>query len=511
MTSIQEERCQRVMPSESRKVKWIRALAWVVVVVAFLNTLYYVLLTSNPVIRSDAWYFLDVFLRKAADGSLGIADFFVKRNGADHAQPLLKLLLLFEWRYFDLDFVSEAVVGVLAAAACTVILYRFIATAWRDGPVGINPYLAWAAMSVLLLSLNAAGIWTWSLVAIGYVNVVLLLLFMGAVWHAQSTGHLLPLVVATILLGILADDSASIAAVTTILALVFMAFRDVPQRTSAWKTVLVIVACMLLVRFGYSFAPVLGGASDPSLTIQLSQLLERLHQGDWWKWFALPLSLPVVYEYPGGAFSSAIAWPGFRAAIVVCLLIAHGVFWWRAWRGGYNLPMFAAVCVMLLSYAWWAGILVVRVSYFGTAYLYQDRYVELYQFNLVALLMMWAGATPLRRQSLTWPRKLTNWLSAVGCLALITLQFPLSYTAWTQGHYLIHYYQQMATQLGQLSEDPAKVTNCLPELVVCADEAGKRDELIQFLRKNQLNVFSPRVQAWHGYLPRLPTVVEKTP
>lgn len=104
-----------------------------------------------------------------------------------------------------------------------------------------------------------------------------------------------------------------------------------------------------------------------------------------------------------------------------------------------------------------------------------------------------------------------NWLPGVGCLALLTLQLPLSYTAWSQGHYLTHYYQQMATQIGQLSEDAAKVTNCLPELVVCGDEPGKRDELIQFLRKNQLNVFSPRVQAWHPYLPRLPAAVEKKP
>lgn len=510
MTSIQEERCQREMPSESRVVKWGRALAWVVVVVAFLNTLYYVLLTSNPVIRSDAWYFLDVFLRKAADGSLGVADFFVKRNGADHAQPLLKLFLLIEWRYFDLDFVSEAALGVLAAAACSVVLYRFIATTWRDGPVGIKPYLAWAALSALLFSLNAAGIWTWSLVAIGYVNVVLLLLFMGAVWHARNTGRYLPLAVATILLGVLADDSASIAAATTILALLIMAFRDVTQRASVWKTVFVIIVCMLMVRFGYSFAPVLGGASDPPLASQLSQLLERLYQGGWWKWFALPLSLPVVYEYSGGLFSASAAWPTVRAAIVVALLVAHVVFWWRAWHGRYNLPMFVAVCVMLLSYAWWAGILVVRVSYFGTEYLYQDRYVELYQFNLVALLMMWAGATPLERQSSPWLCKLANRISVAGCFALLTLQLPLSYTAWSQGHYLTHYYQQMATQLGQLSEDPAKVTSCLPELVVCGDKPGKRDELVQFLRKNQLNVFSPRVQAWHPYLPQFPAVEEKT-
>ncbi|WP_377304962.1 hypothetical protein [Rhodanobacter umsongensis] len=473
---------------------------------AFLNTLYYVLRTSNPVIRSDAWYFLDTFLSKAAGGNLEFADFFVKRTGDDHAQPLLKLLLLIESRYFSLDFVMEAAMGVLAAAVCTLILYRFVMTGRRHDATDNKRYLAWSAMCALLLSLNAVGIWTWSLVAVGYVTLIPILLFMGAAWHAQYSRRYVALIAATLLLGIIADDSAIIAVMAAILALLLVSFRDGSPRTGIWRTIIVIVVCLAVVRIGYSFAPVTGGASGPSISDQVSKLVGRLSVGDWWKWFVLPLSLPVVYEFPGRMISSWALWPFVRTTVVTFLLVAHVAFWWRAWRGRYNLPMFVAVCLMLLSYVWLAGILLVRVSYFGSDYLYQDRYIQLLQFNLVALLLMWAAASKSEPKKSSWRYALFTVLPTVGCLALLLVQIPLSYDGWKRRRYLPHYYQQMAIQIGQLAEDPADTEGCLPELVVCGWPLEKRRQLVQFLRTNQLNVFSPTLQARYGYLPRLPTV-----
>lgn len=80
--------------------------------------------------QSDAWYFLDVFLRKAIDNNLSFADFFIKRAGADHAQPLFKVVLLFEWRFFDLDFKIEALIGLAAAVGCGLVLHRLT---WGGG------------------------------------------------------------------------------------------------------------------------------------------------------------------------------------------------------------------------------------------------------------------------------------------------------------------------------------------------------------------------------------------
>ena len=111
---------------------WMRALAWTVALAAGLDALYFVLRSANPVIRSDDWYYLDVFVRKAVTGHLGIADFFARRYDADHAQPLNKLVMLLEWRWFDLDFSVGAVIGVMAAAACALSSRRICSTIARE-------------------------------------------------------------------------------------------------------------------------------------------------------------------------------------------------------------------------------------------------------------------------------------------------------------------------------------------------------------------------------------------
>ena len=207
-----------------------RALAWLVVALLLLNALYFVLRASSPVIRDDSWYFLDVFLRKAINGDLGLGDFFVRRMGADHSQPLFKLVLLFEWRYLDLDLAFGAVVGVCAAAACALIFHMVIAAERCNDHSDVFRYLAWAAICAVLFTLNAdAAIWTWPLVALENVTNLIILLFVLTVWHAHRTRRYTALVLVTLLLGITSVDSALIAAIAVVAAMSLMQLRDRPD------------------------------------------------------------------------------------------------------------------------------------------------------------------------------------------------------------------------------------------------------------------------------------------
>lgn len=56
------------------------------------NVLSFIYLASNPLVRSDGWYFLDVLVRKAVNGTLVFSDLFVKQSQLDHAQPLRRLV-----------------------------------------------------------------------------------------------------------------------------------------------------------------------------------------------------------------------------------------------------------------------------------------------------------------------------------------------------------------------------------------------------------------------------------
>lgn len=483
------------------------ALAWLVAVLLLLNLLYFVLRVSSPVIRDDAWYFLDVFLRKAIGGDLGFGDFFVKRAGDDHAQPLLKLLMLFEWRYFELDFVLGAVAGVFAAAGFAFVLYRVIIAERPHDRRDAYCYLAWGAICAVLFSLNADGAaWTWPLVALGNVTNLIILLFFLGVWHAHQKQRYVVLALITLLLTVSSDDSALIAIIAAVAALTLMQLRDPTQRRRSMRDLLVVVAvCTVLVRIGYAYAPIVGGDSSAPLSSHLGLLLERFRDNGWWMWVVLPLTLPAFYRSPLQSLH-AETWQTVQIAMGVLMLLAHLWFWWVAFRGRYNRAVFVAVCLMLLSYGWVAGIVLGRIPVFGNEYLNQPRYIVLYAGHIVALLLMWAGGFNGKSRSFVGPRGVGGWVAAAGCIVLLLGQIPLSGQAWHMRPYLWVYYVQMAHQIEDLARNPTQTHSCVPELPVCGWSLEKRVELTQLLSRNQLNVFSPKMQLWHDYLPRLAPV-----
>lgn len=505
MTAFDETRLPRqgAWPSV-RHVAWL--LAWLAAIVFLLNTLYFVLRVSNPVIQQDDWYFLEVFLRKAIDGSLGFADFFVKRRGADHAQPLFKLIMLFEWRYFDLDFAVEAIAGVIAVAGFAAILHRLAMAQRRNDGSDVLRHLAWAAMCAVVFSLNGdAGTWTWPLVALENITLLIILVFMLAVWQAHRNGRYLLLALAALLLGISSDDSALIAAIAAILALLLVRLRDPAAGRPGWKASAVIVLCVVLVRIGYAHAPVVGGPPAMSVISDLARLVDRLREGGGWKWVVFPLVLPVFYtnSLPPG---HAGLWLAMQIAAAVLLAAAHGWFWWKAWHSKVNQPVFVAVCLMLLAYAWVAGIVLVRVPVYGNDYLAQPRYVLLYAGHLVALLLLWVGTLDSAPSGSARMRAIGNAVPVAGCLLLLAVQLPLSVHAWHLRKYVWAYDASMASGIDALARQPAPPVRCGAGRPRCARPLDKRRQLALLLSAQRLNIYSPRVQRWHKYLPALSPV-----
>ena len=490
------------------------ALTWSFVILLMVNALWFVLRASNPIIQADAWYFLDVFVRKAIEGHLHFADFFAKRSADDHAQPLFKLILLLEWRYFDLDFVVGAVIGVVAAAACALVFHRVLIRRRPEAPGnGGVPRLTWVAICALLFSLGSVGVWVWPLVVLENITILVILLFILAVWRAHLQQRYLLLVVATLVLGISSDDSALIAVIAVLTATLLALWNDPEQRrASAWKIFAIVVVCEVLVRIGYAYLSGTHAAPGHAFAPLLGVLTERFKQEGWWQWLLFPLTLPVYYQSPLKPAHAHI-WFAVQATMGVLLLVAHVLFWRRALRGRYNLPVFMAVNMMLLSYGWVTGIILWRVSVFGNNYLVQPRYVLLYAEQLIALLLMWAGSHELRNEGAT-PRHqpATGWQTmrvlgpAAGALLLLLLQVPQSIQAWRMPKYEWAYYAKQAAEIDALARDPVHMQDC--ELVsICGASPEMRRELTQLLSANQLNVYSPRVQRWHPYLPALTPVV----
>lgn len=494
--------------ASSRLDHVVRALAWLVAGVALLNVLYFVLRATCPVFRDDDWYFLDVFLRKAIDGTLGPADFFVRRMGPDHSQPLFKLVLLAEWRYLGTDLTLGAVLGVIAAAASGLIYLRVLHPSHAENRRGstLATYIAWPVICILLFSLSGgtASQWTWPLTALENITNLIILLFLLAVWHAHRTRRYALVIVATLFLGISSDDSALIAAFAGVLALLLMQLADPGQRDrSVGKLLAVVVACVVVARIGYRYAPMVGGRPSPGLAQTLATLFHRFTDQGWWKWVVYPLTSPVSYRSPS-RLASPQAWLASMVVMALILIAAHICFWRRAFRGVYNRTIFIAVATMLVTYGWVAGIVLNRVSQFGNDYLMQPRYILLFSGQLIALLLMWAAT---RARELPAPgnrhRVFVWWIPAAGCFILLVLQIPASLHAWRVRPALQAYYATMARQIDTLARNPTQVVHCFPELPVCGWPTAKRVQIAQMLIRNRLNVFSPRMQALHSYLPRL--------
>lgn len=486
----------------------LHALAWVVGTLAMLNALYFILRVTSPVIRSDAWYFLDVFVRKAVDGQLSFTDFFVKRAGTDHALPLDKLVLLLQWRFFDLDFKIEALAGLAAAIGCGVLFHRLT---WKQ-PASPDSHLvrpiAWTGMCLMLFSLNAnAAVWTWSLVTFGYVTLLTVLIYIVVVWNALQKRHDVVLWLATFFVCVVCDDFGLVAVLAVALAIALVCLKDEHfGRHRLYKLLAGLLLAWLLSRFFYHFMPVIGATKVSSLWSSSYLLPQRFIEGGWWQWIVLPLTFPVFHESWLTPEQTHV-WAILRVIVAVPLLLAHIVFWRRAWRGEINRTVFAAICLMLLAYGQLAGILAGRVAAHGNGYLEQPRYMIDFAEMIIALLLMWAASG--RAQFRHRPR-LRVVLPAIGCLMLLAVQIPLSIHAWKLRPYLLAYQVKMAKQIGELALDPEKSVKCIPELPVCQYSVQRRRDLIGLLRAHHLNVFSPRLQQRYPYLPKLSTTQQQT-
>ncbi len=475
-----------------------------ILLICMANALLYTMWIANPVIRSDAWYFLNVFISKHLDGSLQWTDYFVKRGADDHSQPLHKLLLVLNTYWFALDFRYEAVVGFIGMVVCCFCLIA-IALGAVQRRLQPGEVCLVSLIPLLLFSLNSMENYAWSLVILFYVVLPLALLLFSSSYRPGGVWRLATIFFATVICLIVMDNGGLLVGLAAIAALILEALRGSEWR-SAVVRMLPIVAGIVLYRWAYAliiqaFPP---EASDQSMGI-LNVLVAHGDQA--WKWAVFPAAASVVHL---DSFVAVIGHLGHPLMVAVGLMIAalHVAFWVSVWRtpaGRY--ATFMAVCLMLFVYSATAGIVVVRVPTHGWNYLLQHRYVASYQLANIALVLQWLSArnsgvdaTPSRMDGRrTHLRRL---LPVATLTAVALLQFGLSLRAWHQGRYIRAYNQAMAQTLFCLASHPdIEVPVCQPLHPVCGWQPEIRNRLVGLLKDHQLNVFSQDFQLRHGMQP----------
>jgi hypothetical protein len=470
------------MSSPCRDATWLSALAWLLPVIAFANAAAYIAYAGNPLVASDSWYFINAFLQKAIESGPELQDFFIKRDALDHAQPLIKGLLLLNARWLGLDYVFEALMGLLFAGA----MMFFVMLTTREERSALQPQwlraLALGALGAVLVTLNAGMVFNWSLVTLVYLSYLLAVIGAATAWRGLTIGRYRTLALAALLIAFSQDDVGVIISAVLIIATMLAA-----AKLGRWRRGVVVAAMLLVSEIGYLVASQLlferglGGTTQGG-GMQDNLLALWAHNGESLEIARVVLGSTLAHINTLLYYSpqSATAWQGVLAGLVAT---AHAWFWWRAWRCDWGLPVFYAVVVMLLFYALTAGVLYARVPQYGVDYLHEPRYVSFYLLSNVALVLMLMGQ-PLRAT-----KRPSQIIAGASLAALLAWQVPLSRFTWHDGYYLGAYYHTMARQMLELGTAAAP-QSCVPLLTVCGMPPAERANAIQFLKRNELNIYS---------------------
>ena len=452
------------------------------------STLFFILTTTDPLLVQDGWYYLDVFFSRAIEGQLAISDFFIRRGGFDHSQPLYKLIYLIELRRFDLDFTPQAVVGFFSALGIAWISFLAIKGKKTLSEVTSAQWFGLSALLTCVVSLNSTEIWTWPDVTIQYISFFCVILFFLVLATIHGSSRLL-LAGLTSLLVTLAASDVAVLAVAAVFA-VFLVQGVRVWRSDAKPMLLVIAIFILTETVLYWATPVIGGTpSSQGAGVSLENLSEC------WKWIVLPLANSVIAKD-----NLALVFPKYLFAsqlVISCLMILAHLAFWRAFFRSEKVGVYAfASYVMLFFYALVLGIVVGRVGRFGADYLNSPRYVLYYQFNLIALIVMSVSHFDSRRAA---------GLVRVGFtmifIAWFALQVPLSNYAWESAPYHRLAYVKIASQVDAIRKNPSSTpTGCAPELPLCTMSEANRIRLIGLLYSRKLNIYSNKFRAMHGFI-----------
>ncbi|MFL6591199.1 MAG: hypothetical protein ACJ8GK_00620 [Luteimonas sp.] len=463
------------------------------------NALLYTVKACNPLVSADDWVFVDWIVRKMAAGQLAFPDLFATRSQFDHAQPLRRLILLLHYRYFDLDFGIAALIGVMASFANVGMLWLLVrhGTGRRSEPTALA-MAGFAALSAVYLSLNAPVVFNWSLLTLGYTSHAFILVFLIASWCAYRHPRPWPLLgvfAAAFAMDVVADAVGLITTTAALLTLAMFGARrrglDASIRVSiaalvAYGAYRLLRAVIALEYISRSNVP------EPSLAARLSRLVD--HGGTVVSTLGIPFIAPVAHRNQLTWMLGDALVVG-EAAILGFVLLLHGWFWWRAWRGRHNAAAFVAIAMMWMFYGTVIATVVVRLSLYQPGYLWQPRYVLLYVWNLMALLLMAISQLPRVDENAQGAAALEPGLRpagqlvmALGAVLLLGLQVPMSTHSWSTVKYRSTYLQRRAAWLDELASHP--VTNATP-CDAGSGNCGNYVNVARFLRDRQLSVFSP--------------------
>jgi hypothetical protein len=464
-----------------------------IALIVFGFGLYHAIETSTPLIRSDAWWFVDAWLVPWNDGTFTVADLWAKRH-ANHAQPLAAILFLVNAELIGLDFRIETVFAAMLASIYAVMLL-LLARDTRIPTSRAAQALIAAAIVCVLFSVNAKEKLSWSLVGLFYLGHILGLLLLRFAATQRANPRPWQLAAATFATCALIDTTGvlwSLAAMSVLL------LAPADGARARGNRLLGGAAAMLLGIAEYKglyalLAPEPDGPASLPITAALQAMLERFDSA----WYAaLPPGAAILHPDRlallfGGAQLAGIA----LLAGALCLS-GHVWMWWTALRRGAGVGVAVAAGLSVFAYLTVAGILLQRVPYHGFEYVLQPRYGVFFDLFWIAPILAWACRPPAPAAVAT--RAMAASLCALPIVAaVLMLSVGKREIPWIQG-----WGEGLVRDTWTVLRDPVAVSvPCHPELALCDWPLPVRQRIVAAIQAGPYNLASPRFRARYGLEP----------
>jgi len=447
------------------------------------------------VATADAWGFIATFLARYYDGTLSLADFFAKRNTLDHSQPLQKLLFLAYARWFDLDFAFEGATGIVFGIAFIAVIVAIVRADTKGQPRAKTVVaLTTLGVTAVVLSLNDDGIFNWSFATLSLFYPLGIAVMLAFAYHCIERNRPSMLALGTLVACLLLDTSAILCAVAIVM-LVALRWRTFAATRIPVVLVAAIGVGVVLYVAGYALAfPDL--QSNVTASARANQFFG--HADEAWKALVVPLGAAVASPHRiKDVYGVAEFWTWLIAPAIV-VAAGHAWFWREFFRRDDTRLTFVASGLMLFFYATIAGILWARVPRYGFDYLAQSRYLVFYALQLVAMLMFAASRAA---RSVRSDGPFVAYATGVVVLACAAIVYGRD--AEVPAH--INFNRMLDEKVLAIAEDPAHVPPDCPmyHLTLCGWVPSVRIMALDLMRREQLNVFSPRFRERHR-LPPLP-------
>lgn len=456
------------------------------------NLIYFLSVAANPLIQSDAWYFLDVNIGKWITQGFNWSDLFVKRGIVDHAQPLNKFFLYLNYRFFNLDFTIESIIGLMGLLLIiSFFLFRFL-TILNSRKLSLDKIAAFTMAILVATSLNSTNLFSWSLVTFSFLPLSIAFACSWLSWHYLHNHNkfLCALLLSISVLAI--GDTASIilwAALAGTIFLVGLSLELKFKKSGAIMLLLLgvfIATIFLIINWKFLFIK-----PNPASVKQSKLLLSDLNF--YLETLRIVFSSSIIHGTHLTAFGDASKIVSWIIAMPIFYFYLDHFFSLIFKRKPASEIDFIVTFILVYASISIVAIILGRVPEFGVSYLNQPRYLVVYQLLPFSLLIKWAFSedAPYRKNYFS-----LSVISIVTCIFIFMIQFLVSVSAYRSVPWMWKWYVQQKVAINNYVMDPdVSPGNCTPHSVpICSMSTEKRNNLLKLLQVNRLNLFNPNFQ-----------------